>query len=223
MEREADFSLLERLYASPRLAAYAEAINARMEDEARRRQAFFDQITEDDKAEFINGEVVAHSPVKLRHASVGQHLFALLSAYVNSHELGFVGFEKILVSLTRNDYEPDICFFGRDKADAFTPDQMRFPAPDLAVEVLSPSTEANDRGVKFEDYAAHSVAEYWLVDPDTETIEQYRLADDAYELVMKSKSGDLESAAVAGFVVPVRAIFDAAIHRATLAGIARAG
>ncbi len=43
--------------------------------------------------------------------------------------------------------------------------QSKFPAPDLIVEVLSESTEANDRGIKFEDYAAHGVVEYWIVDP----------------------------------------------------------
>ena len=64
-----------------------------------------------------------------------------------------------MVSLTRNDYEPDICFFGVAKAAQLTPDQMRFPVPDLVVEVLSETTQAVDRGVKFDDCAAHGVAE----------------------------------------------------------------
>lgn len=91
-----------------------------------------------------------------------------------------------MVSLTLNDYEPDICYFNAAKAAAFQPDQMRFPAPDFIVEVLSASMEANDRGVKFDDYAAHGVAEYWLIDPDTQTVEQYRLHGDAYELAIKA-------------------------------------
>lgn len=53
---------------------------------------------------------------------------------------------------------------------------MRFPAPDLVVEVLSASTVAIDCSVAFEDSAAHGVGEYWLLDPDTKTVEQYRQA-----------------------------------------------
>lgn len=144
-------------------------------DEAALRETFYAQITENDKAEFINGEVIFHSPVKYRHNGVVRRLLILMDTYVQGHGLGSVGVEKLLISLTRNDYEPDLCYFGTDKVATLEPDQMRFPAPALAVEVLSKATEANDRGVKFDDYAAHGVAEYWIIDPVAETVEQYRL------------------------------------------------
>jgi Uma2 family endonuclease len=167
---------LKKLLDSPRLPFIARRIDMVLADEKRRRREFYAQIDENDKAEFINGEVIMHSPVRLRHNAASGHLYRLLSSYVAVHRLGYVGFEKIMVSLTRNDYEPDICFFGTAKAALFTPDQMRFPAPDLIVEVISESTERNDRGVKFDDYAAHGVREYWIIDPDAETLEQYHLA-----------------------------------------------
>ena len=50
-------------------------------------------------------------------------------------------------------------FFGPDKLASLSPDTMKFPVPDLAVEVLSPSTEVRDRGVKFEDFASNGVAD----------------------------------------------------------------
>ena len=93
---------------------------------------------------------------------------------------------------------------------------MRFPAPDFVVEVLSPSTAANDRGVKFDDYAAHGVTEYWIIDPETETVEQYWLAGAGYELAIKARTGELRSFAVPGFVIPVRAIFEDSLNQATL-------
>jgi Uma2 family endonuclease len=68
-----------------------------------------------------------------------------------------------------------VCFFDNAKASTFQPEQMIHPAPDFVVEILSTSTEARDRGIKFEDYAAHGVREYWLVDPEGETLEQYLL------------------------------------------------
>ena len=90
---------------------------------------------------------------------------------------------------------------------------MQFPAPDFVVEVLSPSTAAIDRGIKFTDYAAHGVGEYWIIDPDAQTIEQYVLNDRAYELMIKARSGEIASVAVAGFSIPIRAIFDPAEHQ----------
>jgi Uma2 family endonuclease len=93
---------------------------------------------------------------------------------------------------------------------------MRFPAPDLIVEVLSASTAANDRGIKFDDYAAHGVAEYWLLEPATEGVEQYRLNGQAYELLLKAKTGEIQSIVVPGFTISIRAIFDEREHRAAL-------
>jgi Uma2 family endonuclease len=133
-----------------------------------------------------------------------------MRAYVDAHDLGRVGHEKLMVSLTRNDYEPDVCFWQKHKALAFRPQQMRFPAPDFIAEVLSDSTEHIDRGVKFEDYAAHGVTEYWIISPETQTVEQYLLDGETYHLAIKAADGTLKSTAIAGFVIPVRAIFDLA-------------
>ncbi|MCB0207443.1 MAG: Uma2 family endonuclease [Anaerolineae bacterium] len=209
---------LKHLLDSPRLAFIARRIDAVLADEAQQRREFYAAITEGDKAEFINGEVIFHSPVKLRHNAVAKRLLILLDTFVMVHDLGYVGFEKIMVSLTRNDYEPDICYFNQDKAARFTPDQMRFPAPDLIVEVISASTEKIDRGVKFDDYAAHGVPEYWIIDPEAEVLEQYRLPEngDVYDLVIKAGTGLVSSFAVPGFEIPVRAIFDPAINQETL-------
>ena len=95
---------------------------------------------------------------------------------------------------------------------------MRFPAPDLAVEVISESTERNDRGVKFDDYAAHGVAEYWIIGPDAETLEQYLLPEggDVYRLAIKAMTGQVRSFAIPGFEIPVRAIFDPEVNQAAL-------
>ncbi len=57
-----------------------------------------------------------------------------LGDFVNKNNLGEVGAEKVMIALTRNDYEPDISFFSKEKASKFTDDQMLFPAPDFVVE-----------------------------------------------------------------------------------------
>lgn len=208
--------VLEPLVTSPKLALYVSELGDILEREKKTRAQFYDDMDEGDKTEFINGEVMMHSPVKKRHNDCSQRLVVLLRNYVHLHNLGFLGQEKILISLTRNDYEPDLCFFGRDRADAFTAEQMIFPAPDFIVEILSASTEARDRGVKFEDYAAHGVREYWLVDPEGEVLEQYLLTDGEYRLELKSKDGHVTSPVIDGLTLPVRALFDDAINLQTL-------
>lgn len=208
--------VIDELLQEPTLPLILQRLQAILDQEQERRQYFYDVVTEEQKAEFINGEIVVHSPVKLRHNSVSFAIAQLLRAYVMTHELGYVGHEKLLITLTRNDYEPDVCFFGQAKAQHFLPDQMKFPAPDLAVEVLSPSTAENDRVLKFRDYAVHGVTEYWMIDPAAEMVEQYILQGEAYELRIKSNSGDLQSIAVAGFTIPIRAIFDEKVNLVTL-------
>ncbi|GAB4581414.1 MAG: Uma2 family endonuclease [Anaerolineales bacterium] len=198
----------KRLLRSPKLPYLVEQFQVVLEDEHAHRERFYEEMTEEQKIEFINGEVIVHSPVKMIHAIVGQRLLMFMNFYVDRNQLGWVGYEKILISLSRNDYEPDICYFSQAKSRAFFPDQMKFPAPDFVVEILSPSTEAIDRGVKFEDYAAHGVGEYWIIDPDRETIEQYALQNDVYDLRVKVKSGVIQSLMIDGFEMAVRAIFD---------------
>jgi Uma2 family endonuclease len=209
-------ALREQLLHSPKLGLYLQEIQSVLLEERKKREEFYKTMTEQEKVEFINGQIVRQSPVRLAHSRVSGALFVLLRTFVRQHDLGEVGHEKLLVSLTRNDYEPDICFFARDKSAQFQPGQMRFPAPDLIVEVLSDTTEGNDRGVKFEDYAAHGVAEYWIIDPVQEVIEQYVLQGGAYQLRLKSDSGVLKSVAVPGFTLPIRAIFDERENLVTL-------
>lgn len=213
-------SALEVLLHSPRLPEYAEIIRCRLEEEKSRRERFYVEMTDEFKMEFISGDVVMHSPAVNRHLLASGHLFVLLHAWVAERQLGLVHVEKALCVFTRNDYEPDIVFFDREKAIRITPDTLRFPVPDFIVEIISHSTEDRDRGVKFEDFAAHGVREYWIVDPIEESLEQYILTDAGqYKLRMKSQSGEVASAVIAGLTIPIRAIFDADVNHTALAGI----
>jgi len=226
--KEVRSTVLEQLIQSPKLPLYLKQLQEILAKEQQKREEFYQTITESDKAEFINGEVVFQSPVKLQHDVASGALFRLISTFVAIHDLGHVGHEKIMISLTRNDYEPDICFFSKAKSEQFFPEQTRFPAPDFIAEVLSGSTEAKDRDIKFKDYAAHSVGEYWIVDPSREFVEQYILVareaegcgqseaisterseqGESYELLIKSNSGRLRSTVMTGFEISIRAIFD---------------
>jgi len=175
-------------------------------------------MTPEQKVEFIDGEVILHSPAKNRHLNAVALLARLLGIYTDLNQLGTVKSEKCLCVFPRNDYEPDIVFYGREKADLLKADTLKFPVPDFVVEVLSDSTEERDRGVKFEDYAAHDVGEYWIINPETETVEQHLLEGEGYDLRTKTSTGSLTSDVVEGLTVPVRAIFDEKENLETLRG-----
>lgn len=199
--------LINSILELPNAPLLLEKVTAALDVEKEKRTAFYNEITEQVKAEFINGEIIVHSPVIKLHNDISSNAHRLIDAYVFEKDLGFVGVEKILIQLTRNDYEPDVCFFDKNKAKQFKDNQKFFPAPDLIVEVLSKSTERRDRGIKFKDYEAHGVTEYWMIDPKSKTIEQYILKNKQYELITKSNSGDIFSQAIKGLDFSVAALF----------------
>lgn len=201
-------ALLEPIRHSPQLVRAVELLQQEIDAERAKREEFYRDMTPEQKVEFIYGETVMHSPAKNRHLVATQALSRLMNTFVDLTKTGCVRIEKCLCVFPRNDYEPDIVFFGSEKAAEFTEETMRFPIPDLVVEVLSPSTEARDRGVKFEDYAANGVCEYWIVDCEQAVVEQYVLAGEQFELRMKSATGTVVSEAIAGFEIPVVSIFD---------------
>lgn len=202
--------ILKPIVQSPQLPHLLQELQELWKEEQEKRAAFYDWVTPSIKAEFIEGEVVVHSPVRSKHNLVLQFINHIVGIYVMKNELGYVGVEKVMCRFPRNDYEPDLCFFDTPTAAIISDKTTIFPIPQLVVEVLSPSTEARDRGVKFEDYERNGVQEYWIVDADVEVIEQYSLSNGAYQLQGKlSKKDVLESQVLTGLEVPVLAFFDA--------------
>jgi Uma2 family endonuclease len=201
-------TLIESIRHSPRLLDIYTLLGKQIETERTLRQKFYAEMTPEQKAEFIDGEIILHSPARNQHLDVTKYALKLLDTYVSIHNLGTVKVEKCLCVFPRNDYEPDIVYFGEEKTAQLTPDTLKFPVPDFAVEVLSASTEQRDRGVKFEDFAAHGVGEYWIIDAEKSFIEQYLLNNGIYDLATKSTSGQLTSQVIPGFQVPIEAFFD---------------
>jgi len=193
--------------------------NTRLPHDWRARRRHFIQTLGEQRGEFINGKKVVHPPDSMLENDVAGNILCALATYVDKHSLGITTHFKALISLTYNDFQPDIAFFARPKAVKFKRTTSRFPPPDLAIEVLSKSSARIDRTIKFEDYAAHGVDEYWIVDPYRRTIEQYLLSDLRYELAIKGKTGTVRSRAAKGFQIPIRAAFDVKENLQALAEI----
>jgi Uma2 family endonuclease len=82
-----------------------------------------------------------------------------------------------------NSFEPDLFWVSPDNTSCVLEPNGNYwhGAPDLVIEVLSPSTAYRDRGIKFDTYQQYGVREYWLVDPEGRYAEIYALLDGKFQ------------------------------------------
>ena len=216
-----DDKYIQPILDSPAMPEYVSELNKRMEEEKAKRLDFYNFITPDMKAKFINGEVVIHSPAKDCYTMVVMNLSTLMKVYVLKNKLGLVRAEKALIPFQRNDYQPDICFWNNEKSKEIKPGEHLYPVPNLIVEVLSRSTRSKDKGIKKEDYEAQGVKEYWIIDPrpGKEKIQQFVQGEQGiYGMVAETDdTGVLTSFAIQGFEIKVEAVFDEAKNLEMLA------
>jgi Uma2 family endonuclease len=118
--------------------------------------------------ELIRGQIVMSPPSGWPHGSVGATLVYRLSAHVRGSRLGRVFDASTGYDLPSGDtLEPDVSFISNARfAAGPAPVRGQFLriVPDLAIEILSPSSASRDRVEKSEIYAANGVDEYWIVD-----------------------------------------------------------
>jgi Uma2 family endonuclease len=131
--------------------------------------------------EVIDGELVMTPSPSLGHQRIVKQLVRRLDAFVSQHDLGEIFPGPVDVLLDEGDYlAPDLVFVARERSHLLSDRGIEGP-PDLVVEIASPSTAGRDRGVKLERYRLFGVSEYWVVDPDTRTVEVWDLARGAGE------------------------------------------
>ncbi len=203
-----DNDIIDKIVHSPQMPQYISVLNDLWNEEQKKRKQFYEDMDESRKMEFIEGEIIVHSPAKDIHIMVQQNLAAIVSTFAIINNLGKVRGEKALVRLTRNDFEPDLSYFNKIASKKINDDTLFYPSPDFVIEILSKSTEKKDRGVKFKDYELHNVKEYWIIDTSKKVIEQYLLQKGTYELIVKIKTGLIECSVLKGFNIPLIAIFN---------------
>ncbi len=125
--------------------------------------------------EMLNGRIVMMSPRPVvNHNRIASNIYRILSDYLEGKKCEPFS-DGIDLYLSKKDrFIPDgmiVCDPNKIKSRGV------FGAPDLVVEVLSPSTAKNDRGYKKDVYAKYGVKDYWTAVPETKSIEQYLLTD----------------------------------------------
>jgi Uma2 family endonuclease len=125
--------------------------------------------------ELYDGEVYVLPSPTFMHQLVSGELYSVFRAHGQTHG-GLVLYSPLDIVLTEYDVvQPDLVFFTAERAGRLDRRKVIREAPDLAIEILSPSTASNDRGRKMQLLARHGVREYWLVNPDPVRIEIYVL------------------------------------------------
>lgn len=144
------------------------------------------------RVEYLNGDIVmtpARSPF---HQLVVTNLLLLMGHYAMQNGLGSVLPAPLDVVLSKESQiaQPDLLFISKERAPKLMTRAAITGAPDLVLEIISPSTARADRKIKPPLYAKHGVAEFWLVDPDDQSVEVFILDGETYRMAGIYLAGD---------------------------------
>ncbi len=165
-------------------------------------------LGDEQQYEIVNGVLLMPPAPSWSHQEIVGEIFAYLREHLRTHALGGVFTAPIDVELSPEDvFQPDAVVLLKEHHDRLQ-ERHIVGAPDLVVEVASPSTALYDRLVKYETYACAGVPEYWIVNPETSTVEVLVLEDKHYRSLGRYSGQQMvPSQVVAGLVVPVEKFF----------------
>jgi Uma2 family endonuclease len=144
------------------------------------------------RVEYLNGDIIMTPARSPHHQIISGNLSILLGHFAKEKSLGVVLAAPLDVVLAREAQiiQPDLIFIAKSRAGKVLGKAAVNGAPDLAVEILSPSTVRTDRKIKLPLYARHQVPEYWIVDPDDQSVEIYMLEGETYRVGGIFMTGD---------------------------------
>ena len=169
----------------------------------------YEKTSDDERYELIDGELIALTAPDRDHQGILLTLAYLITDFLRQvNNLGRLYAAPRDVYLSDTDIvQPDLLFISNKRLVIDTERPVR-GAPDLVVEVPSPSTANRDWTTKRQLYARHGVKEYWIVDPDARTVTLMLLTEDSLDVSGVLGEGDtLESSVLAGFSAGVTEIF----------------
>ena len=162
----------------------------------------------DERYELLDGELIMVASPNEHHQIVSMELGTQMHSFVKENDLGRIFHAPFDVLLTDTDVvQPDLLFISKEREHIRTPANIQ-GAPDLIVEILSPSTSRRDWRDKRELYARHGVKEYWIVDPINRMAWVMLLTDGVLEIRDTYVEGDtVTSSTLEGFSLSLNEIF----------------
>lgn len=158
--------------------------------------------------ELWDGKIIVSPSTSFFHQELVDRFHDHLKRWVRSHQLGKTAVAPLDMVLSPNQAaQPDVIFISSRRLEIVQNGRVRGPA-DLVAEVISPQSRRRDRIDKHDLYERHGVREYWLIDPETRTVEVFHLDAGTYQMVGRWQSGEMAvSRLLPGFEVPVTALF----------------
>jgi Uma2 family endonuclease len=186
--------------------SYAPTMQTVTEDE----YLAFENASRDVKHEFINGRIVAMSGGTARHAAISGRLIYLLGDRLRGSQCAALPSDmRVHVPATGLYTYPDISIVSAE-VKMHTKDKNSLVSPTMLIEVLSPSTEAYDRGAKFHHYQSiPTLREYLLVASEERSIDHYRrLPEGRWELTTHERDDDIVRLPTLGIELPLAEIYE---------------
>ena len=158
--------------------------------------------------ELIDGELLVSRPLHWAHQYTGASIGAALHRWNCHSRAGVANIAPGLIVDDENQVAPDVVWISHARlAQGLEPDGKLHAAPELAIEILSPGSanERRDRELKLKLYSRIGVAEYWIADWCTRTVQVYRRrADGDLQLAATLAEDDaLASPLLPGFTLPI--------------------
>ena len=162
-------------------------------------EEFWAWADEDTNVEWVDGEIIVLGPFTITHQELMGFLLSVMSSYVQVHQLGVVSFFGYTMRLASSARTPDLVFIANNHMKWLLDAYLDGPA-DLAVEIILPESAKSDREVKFAEYEAAGVSEYWLIDPNSKEAEFYQLnGNNQYQRQNLDDKGNYFSRELPGF------------------------
>ena len=157
---------------------------------------------EDKRYELLDGELIMAPAPDEPHRRAQAELGTMLFTFVKQNNLGRVYFAPTDGVLSDVDVvQPDLLFISNERRHIITHTSIQ-GAPDLVVEILSPSTASRDKGYKRSLYAQHGVKEYWMSGTAPGAVTVLLLGENGFEVVGTYGEGDtLISPTLEGFTL----------------------
>lgn len=162
-------------------------------------QEFLEFCDEDTRAEYIDGEVIVHSPGTFKHENISGFLLTLIRLFVEQHQMGFVLNSNFQIRMKPGLRRvPDLVFISKENEQNIARTEFE-GSPDLAVEIFSPDSFERDWRDKYFEYEKAGIMEYWVVDPNSQQMKVYCLNEQGKFDSQQAEKGIFKSKALPGF------------------------
>lgn len=150
--------------------------------------------------EWVDGEVELMSPVSTRQMTLQIWLTKVLGMYIDLHQLGLLcGPEyTIRMSKARRRRMPDLFFLQAARTSILTATLCDGP-PDAALEIVAPESTVRDYRVKYQEYQAFGIREYWIIDPQAEIVQASLLDTNGVYQPIPNIDGRIDSTVIPGW------------------------